>query len=1281
MKNNIIPAAIMVIFIFLSNVAIAESIPINRPWHDEWWERTQYPYIVDLTLTYPVYVSLGTVYTPLMKEPIENLQLDRVAALRINGTAREKIIEAKTNAGMYSEENRHLEECYENCFLLPDAFSKAICFVENSLNDLGRALDEGRLGFFCGLHLPSLALFELREKWQSTMDASMDALEESQEITYKTADIARKQYGKLEYAGACEQTYSYEGSEECRKMKTAFDIVDSGQQEATYGQINILKSDIVKLNAQLIENANTSLYPTIMTMAWGENGIIATFSKLEHEGKLAMDKAHSRYRTAAAETSDNKFYAEQIYEKAENQMLDKIREAIETEGFEAGKIGTIAERWATLKDRKQEADEHYKNAKNAYEHKVKKYLLVGISGMQKANANYIIIKNESENIIADAEKIVSDKRLEASAKIEETKNLIRGMGYGEQKINEKLKAANDAFAAGESASALGEKYEKYTNALRLAAGAAPTKSSEYEKDYLASLAELEELLNKAEKDSVSVSDLEAELEFIKNTRPENELDLLAQIKEELAVRIETRFYALDDKRKELVEKLKAANATDLLAEMQEAERGIVGSDGRIDWLAAAGSLKTLNEKYDDIADRLEQDVERMNDALANQLITETSLIIGRVKIDEPTEIKYVVNIENPKPYEGNELTVKIPLDGEFRLNYADIKDGSEGVLGVQTDSKTMKITLERIKGFERKTIIFEKGVILAATRSYEAKAKGLGGGAAMVNEKRVFQLSVSNAYVDSKGKTNALVDGADPARMLSEGIHTLTTEYVDNNAYSEERMAAEVTKENGKTKMRHSIIVRPFINLDEVPIMVDISGSGISDATISCGTSRCIKQQAGQNYLVVLQDVKKGGFATISVSWTINNVSQFAEGEIARYENSTEPGIRQIAQEAKTLLAAGDETSALKKIDEMKRASATLENEKAKLLREYYDMTRKIRNELEDLKSAIEKAQELGLNASETSRFMTRHDMLDETLKQNALTDGDTKEEIEEKLDELKSIDANWLKKEVSAIAKKATKDFENYKKQLNGVEEAQYQLGVVEDSINALLSTERATDAVQLLYELERLEQLESSILADKKAGLEALGQEFDALRSVAEELLSKYETEYKDAKIVGQGSLFSLAPEKVKGTISNIESYIKAENSKKADYIIRNEFAKQIETMNQTLRMLQANAARKISEMKAALEVKSSELSAEQLETASKKTEEAERLLNAKSYVKAMAKAAETVNYINSLKGNMNTVMYLIVASVFLIAIIAFFLYSKQKKKGCGLMLSLKKEEPEGR
>lgn len=1277
MEKYIFFAIYLVVFLFLAGVAAAETIQINRPWHDIWWEKTQYPYIFDLSIDYPIYISLGMVYSPLMEERITELQLENMTKLKTNGTATEKIIEAKSNADIYLKENDYMKKCSENCLVNYQVFA-AYCVIDKFQFELAEWANEMRFGTFCGLQSPFLGLFELRKRWQGTMDASMDALEESQSTADNAVMAARKQYKELEYAGMCSEAYAYAGGEECRKMKKAFDIVDGGQQEARYGQANLVKADIVRLNEQLAENANTTLYPRIMTIIWGENGIIQTFGELEREGKTAKERAEGQYIRYAGEATDSRFYAEQPYDEAKNQKLEIITEAIDTEGFEKERIGTIAERWALLEDKKEEADYYYNNAKSAYDKKARDYFFTGISGMQRARQGYDAVKNGSEAILEDAKKIVLDKRAKASEKIGETKENMKKLGYGEQQINDALKEANAAFAAGEEARTLGEKYENYAKALQLAAGAAPTKSFEYEKSYQTLLAEMEALLKNAEKDGIDVADLKAETEFIKDTRPQNELKLLAEIKEEIVTRMKNRYYDLEEKRKELIEKLKAAGAADLLNEMREAESGIVRADGSIDWPAAAGRLKQLSSKYNQLLDELNSDIEKRNDAIANQLIVESSLIAGRVKIDQPTNIEYVLTIANPKPYEGREVTVKVPLEGEFRLNYADIKDGREGVLGMQTDYKTMKITLEKIGGFERKTVIFEKGVVLAATRSQETQAKGIGGGTATINEKIIFQLAAGNVEIDTDGRTNALIDGTDARRRLNEGIHTLTSERTDNNAYSEERADAEISQENGKTRVRYGIIVKPSINLDEVAVIAE-TGNGVSNIEIFCGTQKCIKQPAGNNYIITLYDVKKGIPATVSVSYLISNVSQFAAVEIAKYENSNEPEIIQMAQEAKGLLASGDETGALRKVEEMKKYSAALENEKAKLLKNCYDASRGIRNEIEDLDRAIEKARELGLNAGEIEKFITRREMLSEVLEQNAAAENDTKEEMEKKLDELKAIDNGWLKKEISAIAKKATKDFENYKKQLGGTDEAQRQLKIVENDINTLLSTERATDAVQLLYSIEQLGLLEESISAGRRAGLASLEEDFNTLRAIAEKLLTAYESEYRDAKSSGQEDQFSLTPNSVKTTISNIEAYLKAENIEKANHTMGSDLARQVRVMNETLNALEANAARKIAEMENALETKKPQLSAEQLATASKKIMEAKNFFNAKSYGKAIVKAAEAINYINSLKGNMDTVTYLIAASIALIAIIAFFLYGKQGKKEAAARLPLLKAEEE--
>ena len=806
-------------------------------------------------------------------------------------------------------------------------------------------------------------------------------------------------------------------------------------------------------------------------------------------------------------------------------------------------------------------------------------------------------------------------------------------------------------------------------AIALAKGAMPTKTSEYNMEYQKTIAELEDLLNRAAQDGVSVADLKAELEFIKTTRPANEMEYLAEIKKELERRIASKYSELEKKRTELFEKLKAANATDLIEKMKSAEFGIVGPNGEINWLDAVGKLRTLSNSYDSIETSLESDLDKRNAMIANQLVISPSLVLPPVNIDQATPFTYIVSIYNPKNYGGNEITISVPLEGEFRLNYVDIKDGADGVLGVNTVLKTAKITLASIGAFEKKTIVFEKSAILATTKSKEIKATGIGGGVANVNEKIVFQLYVDNAQINTSGKNNCLIDGGDCSRKLLSGVHTLSSDYTMDNAYTEERTNADISVVNGKTTVKYSINVKPNINLDEVPVAIeDTTASGLtSNLAVSCGIYNCIKQSAGSIYVVNLQNLKKGSTAVITVSYSINNVSAYVKNYIAMYENSTEPNIKGMAEEAKQLLAQGDEVGALRKIEEIKKTSADLQNEKAKLLKEYYKSMRKITNEIEDLTAAIDKAKNLGMaNDSEIAKLMTRKTMLEQLLNESNVNDRSTKKEIEDALDKLKAVDTNWFNKEVDLIAKQATKNLADYKKKLNGFAEAELPLKTLENDINVLLATKKATDAIQVLYDLKQMDILQEQLFKDRDAKLAKLKEDYEALKATTSNLLTKYEKEYSDAKNAKQlEGLFPLAPATVKSTMDDIESALRAGDFEKANYTIENKLKKQIASMNNTVDMLQRSANRKLAEIQDVLNNKKIDLSPQQISDIEQKLNGIKGTLASGSYAKTIIDADNLIGYINGLKGNAGTSIYLILASVALIALAAYFFYLRQKKK----------------
>jgi len=1288
-RNNTILFAIFV-FLMLISSTMAETIYIQRPWKINGW--------VELHSD-----DIGN------KTTIDNLNLGDVLKLNTNEKTRTDLLNAKTNADLYYSKYDEIEKYAAAHGGRPDLVVDLVggcaagaipMAIAGALVAGVGAIPGGIVGCIVGAGGGLFTYLEqedekereaewlteqyltLAKYWQATMDASMDALEESQKTADAVVNNASKQYEKLEYAGLCEPQYIYPGGDECREMRTAFNIIKNNESEARYGQVNTLKSDIISLNQQLVSNINASLYPQIMNKIWGENGIIATFQDLYEKGKEAEEKANKTYDDYYTNATDAQSYAKQKYDEAEKQSLEKITEAKTLTEFEKTKIGIIAERWNNLKNKKSEADNFYNNAKGKYSAKSEHYLLIGIQGMEKAASLYKEIETESTGLLEDAKSVVEEKRTEAVAKIEEAKTQMKNAGYGDDVIASKIKDAENALSAGDSATSLGEKYAQYVKAIALANGAMPTKTSEYNMEYQKTIAELEDLLNRAEQDGVYVADLKAELEFIKTTRPANEMEYLAEIKKELETRIASKYSQLEEKRKELLEKLNAANATDLIEKMKSAEFGIVGPNGEINWLDAVGKLRTLASSYDSIEASLESDLVKRNDMIANQLIISPSLVLPPVNIDQATSFTYIVSIYNPKNYGGKEITISVPLEGEFRLNYVDIKDGADGVLGVSTVSKTAKITLASIGAFEKKTIVFEKSAILATTKSKEIKATGIGGGAANVNEKIVFQLYVDDAQINTTAKNNCLIDGGDCSRKLPAGVHTLTSDYMMYDAYTEERTNADISVVNGKTTVKYSINVKPNINLDEVPVIIeDTTASGLtSNLAVSCGFYNCVKQSAGSIYLVNLQNVKKGSTAVITVSYSINNVSAYVNNYIAMYENSTEPSIREMAEEAKQLLAQGDETGALRKVEEIKKTSANLENEKAKLLKEYYELVRKITNEIEDLTAAIDKAKNLGMaNDSEIAKLMTRKATLEELLNESSVNERNTKKEIEDALDKLKAIDTNWLNKEVDVIAKQATKNLADYKKQLNGFAEAELPLKTLENDINVLLATEKATDAIQVLYDLKQTDALQKQLLEERNAKLAKLKEDYEALKATASDLLTKYEKEYSDAKNAKQlEDLFSLAPTTVRSTMSDIESALKAGDFEKVNYTIENKFKKQIASMNNTITMLQGSANRKIGEIQEVLDNKKIDLSPQQISDIEQKLTAVKGTLASGSYAKTIIEADNLINYINGLKGNAGTSLYLILASVGLVGLAAYFFYVRQKKKSgpSGGFISLEKE-----
>ncbi|MEM4330232.1 MAG: hypothetical protein QXY64_03655, partial [Candidatus Bilamarchaeaceae archaeon] len=337
-----------------------------------------------------------------------------------------------------------------------------------------------------------------------------------------------------------------------------------------------------------------------------------------------------------------------------------------------------------------------------------------------------------------------------------------------------------------------------------------------------------------------------------------------------------------------------------------------------------------------------------------------------------------------------------------------------------------------------------------------------------------------------------------------------------------------------------------------------------------------------------------------------------------------------------------------------------------KLLKEYYELSRKTKREIEDLQKALEKAQTGNLeNHSQTIKFRTRKEFLLSILNETTIDDNASLEEIQKAVDKLKAIDENWLSKEINSIAKEAQKKYESYKREMTGISEAQTLLKKTEEDINVLLATQKAEDGIAVLIDLLELDNLHSSSKLAKEKTLEELSKNFNELKDAAQPLLLKYETEYKDSLKSDLEKLFNTKPEKVKNTITAIEKYIKNGDIENANSSINDVLIPAIKDMNSTLEMLSSSAYRKIKEAENDIENKKNELSVEQLNGLTKKLNELKEMYTKKNYIKTIAGANILIDEINKTKGNANTMWYILAASLILIGVLAFYMLQKNKNK----------------
>jgi hypothetical protein len=1110
------------------------------------------------------------------------------------------------------------------------------------------------------------ALYEYGNYWKATMDYALDALEMSLDEADNSVNNLIVTYNEMQGTGICDEDYSWEPRDACLDISTAITAIETGDTEVNYGKYNTLLGYGSNISEEVYNHVpDMSLYYPAMELVWADDGVVATFDSLDEHGKDAIEEADRIYADTKTEADDSKTLFDEKFSGLEDERLDLIMDStiLEELGQERMK-GSIAERYSSIQEQKEEAEKAYADAQSSYNFREHGYLKYATNNISAANSLYESLNEEIDLLEEDAKDLVSDLKLEAQQEINSASARLASLGITDYQLDE----AESELAAGNSADSLGERYVHYANAKQLASIAAGEWTLSDAVEVQSLIYEIESLIERAETDGLNVAGEKGELELLKSNTGSADIMLrLTSLKNGIISKAGIVYGDLETKRRILLDKLTLAGEDELIGRMQTAEVGIVFNN-MINYEYGLGKLGALRATYDGIEEELEADPEIDAKAVSAGIVTDVSLAIDRVKIDEPTDVLLNIIFKNTRDYWGEDVEVAVPLSGDFQFDYFDITEGAEEVTGLRTERNVMYITLGFVDSYDMKSVTFENSDVLARTVSEESSAEGLGDGSAKVEESTTFDLYVSEVYVEvpEYGATDVRIDNLGANRPLSKGIHTITRSYTDYNAYSEERSDATSINLGTETKMEYSITITPNIDLDSVPVFIDLEENDyLSDVSVSCSGYSYTDEDNPQGHMVEIYNLVEGHSATIGVSYTVSELDDYVNEEFSKIEGiSSEPEVVSMVENARNMIAFGDYTSALLKIEEIKKKIAEIDKSKSKLVKKHSELVRDINAELRDLEAALNKANET--NHSLIDRFETRKAELEEILNASAISSSSLLSEIQYAIDELEKIDKNWLKKQVSTFKKDATKELNNYRKEFFGFDNATAVklLDTLEHDINVLAATEKAEDAVNVVIGLEEAENVLGNLEAEKLISIEELRIEFEGLRDDVEETLEKYSSESGSAKGTGVEQLFTVKDSSVTKLISDIEKNIGVKSN---DYI-----EKKMEDLGELDRKMQdalsgekSAAERKLYTIKSVYNEKRDSIPENDQEYISGQIGEIEILLSHGQYANAIAKSDNLIERIDEAIEEDSNFIFLLVASVLVLAMVIIYMIRQQKPK----------------
>lgn len=1112
--------------------------------------------------------------------------------------------------------------------------------------------------------------------WENTVARAFSALSFS--FSYANNKIesqARPLWNRMEESGVCDDDYDWDIGNACDDAESAFNTLDSGRKEGTYGQYNSAKAYLEGLREGVWNYPpDLSNYSKAMKFLWQEGGAIPLFTRLMEDCDSAMEEAENIYQAFMDEAGSYKSTADSKYSEMESEKISMIHETVAVEQIKEESIGTIAERFSTFRDSRSEAEDAFSNATYLHSRTSEDaYLKKATRNAYNARNLYDELSGDADLLLDDAETVVEQQRERTLTVLNQAKTVV-DRNLGDSSVSYIYNQAQNLFNRGESAATLGEKFDYYARAESYAwqlleeQHMVTTETEEL-------LLQVEDLLRRAEIDGINVASEQAMLDSVADDSGSRDISPeLRAIMASVLEKADIKYGYLLDVRSELLTNISRSEGCgdDLGRTLENAENGII-SGSSIDYMNGIGRLKTLDSDYQDISEELSI---CENSIIANSLIISQSLNIGKVKIDEPVNAKLLVLISNPTYYSGEGVVVHVPMQADIPLLYSDITEGRETVSSVIVQGNDLMLTLDEVKPYWTRSIRFEKDAVFASTVNVDRTAEGIGDGKVRVEEARTFRLDADDVYLElpSGEVMNAEIDGRSADSMLDSGEHTLSVVYVTDDAYTLERSEIEAADVGLNARLSYKVSILPSMDIDTLPIVLDMEYGNVSGISISSVSGASItREECEIGYCnVELSGLEEDEETLISVSYMILNTdstdasvpyipeSGYCIEGIDKKCDELPSEINNTISMINSASESGDYATAIELREKLKDDINRWLKEQQSLADDYMELLAALENEKAELGSA------LGIAGTANGSLIDDLEKRKSDVE-DALDSAENSGTLRGAVNALQAVGLEWKQNTIKQFQDDSWNTYNEFKQRLfnAGVTSMPSEFMEVENSINALSSSGGLADAVKLMLALDSAESVvldAESDAAEEEEGLEIV---FLNTKENITSLLEVYRNQQDAAEGTPWESIFTFDSAGMEKRIDGIEDMFGKEDVR----LIRKKMEildNKREKVAGILEQLKDESELMMETVMNSLETKRDSLPSDVVSTIESGLESMAGFISSGNYIGALKAGKVMLGELDSYSNEDGGVNLLLVAAAVLAVLAAAGVYYYKYKKG---------------